>query len=289
MAASTPDSVDPTVLTEVERRRCFGGWQVVVEHDSAVLDCRMKLAVFLPPQAGPRPALMFLSGLTCTEQNVITKAGAQRACAQRGLVLVCPDTSPRGERVADNTPWDIGQGAGFYLTATRQPWSWHYRMDQYVLDEVPQVVATLVEVTSWGITGHSMGGHGALTLALRNPGRFASVSAMSPILEPSHVPWGRKAFQTYLGQDPAAWAAYDATMLIPGATERLPLLIDQGDADPFLEEQLTSARFRAACDAAGHPLEYRLQPGYDHSYYFVASFIDDHVAWAADAADALAG
>lgn len=269
----------------VEEHRCHGGRQLVVQHDSAVLGCPMRLAVFLPAQAtdAERPVLLFLSGLTCTEQNVITKGAAQQACAQHGLILVCPDTSPRGPDVADSPDWDLGQGAGFYLSATQAPWAAHYRMDRYVMDEVPAVVGQLARAGRWGVTGHSMGGHGALVLALRNPGRFGSVSALAPILEPMSVPWGQKAFAAYLGPDQAAWAAYDASRLIAQATERLSLLIDQGGADPFLAEQLTSRSFLAAAARAGQAVDYRLQPGYDHSYYFVSSFLPEHVAWHAAA------
>ncbi|MFT4621747.1 MAG: S-formylglutathione hydrolase [Myxococcota bacterium] len=268
----------------VSQSACFGGVQRVVSHRSEVLGCDMRVAVYTPPGVTPdSPVLLFLSGLTCTEQNVITKAGAQRACAAHGLVLVCPDTSPRGPEVADDPAWDLGQGAGFYLTATQPPWSAHYRMDRYVLDELPAVVRPYTESGAWGIAGHSMGGHGALVLALRNPGRFRSVSALAPILQPLDVPWGHKVFSAYLGEDRAEWARWDAASLIAGATERLPLLIDQGDADPFLASQLLSERFLAECRAAGHPVTYRRQPGYDHGYHFVASVIDDHVAHCAAA------
>lgn len=263
-----------------ESRRCFGGEQRVYVHASLLLGCDMRVGVYLPPGAEGRdlPVLVYLSGLTCTEQNVITKAGAQRYCAEHGLILVCPDTSPRGDRVADDPAWDLGQGAGFYLTATRQPWAANYRMGRYVLDELPELLRPLTRSDARSITGHSMGGHGAITLALRNPGRFRSVSALAPILEPSRVPWGRKAFAAYLGDDEEAWAQWDAEHLIAEAQERLPILIDQGGDDPFLAEQLTSAAFLAAARAAGHPVTYRRQPGYDHSYYFVSSFIGDHIA-----------
>ena len=266
--------------------RCFGGTQLILAHDSEVLGCEMRLGVFLPPGHQPgddTPALTFLSGLTCTEQNVTTKAGAQRACAEHGLLFIAPDTSPRGEGVPDDPAYDLGQGAGFYLTATQAPWSSHFRMDQYILRELPAVVAQLTASTRRGVTGHSMGGHGALTLALKNPGHFQSVSALAPILQPLDVPWGHKAFSAYLGDDRAAWAQHDAASLLAGAPERLPILIDQGGADSFLAEQLRSERFLASAQAVGHPVEYRLQPGYDHSYYFVSTFIGDHVAHAARA------
>ncbi|MFN3241188.1 MAG: S-formylglutathione hydrolase [Planctomycetota bacterium] len=270
-------------LESLERRAAFGGTQLVYAHDSETLGCRMQFAVFLPPGVEPgaacdAPALFFLSGLTCTEQNVIQKSGLQRACAEHGLVLVCPDTSPRGDDVADDDGWDLGQGAGFYLTATQQPWSKHYRMDRYVTDELVEVVRQFTRSDALGVTGHSMGGMGAIRLALANPGRFGSVSAFAPILQPLDVPWGHKAFAAYLGDDRDAWAKHDPASLIAAAPERLPLLIDQGDADTFYPAQLVAERFLAACKQHDHPVTYRLQPGYDHSYYFVATFAADHVA-----------
>lgn len=268
-------------MERVSSSACFGGRQEVWEHQSSVLGVKMRFAVYLPPAAeqGPCPVLWFLSGLTCTEQNVITKGGFQRDCAAHGVILVAPDTSPRGEGVADDPAWDLGQGAGFYVNATEAPWAAHFRMYDYVLHELPALVAAHFPTNGrQGITGHSMGGHGALVLALRNPGRFRSVSAFAPIVAPSAVPWGEQAFGAYLGPDRAAWAAYDATALIAGAAERLPILIDQGEADPFLEGQLQPGRLVAACAAAGHPIGLRMRPGYDHGYYFVASFAADHVA-----------
>ncbi len=265
-------------LEELERHGAFGGTQLVFAHDSERLGCRMRFSVFLPPRPEHAPVLYFLSGLTCTEQNATQKSGLQRWCAEHDLILVCPDTSPRGDDVADSEDWDLGQGAGFYLTATQAPWSSHYRMDQYVVEELPGIVARWTDNDARSVTGHSMGGMGALRLALANPGVFRSVSAFSPILQPLDVPWGHKAFTAYLGEDRSTWAAFDPASLIEGAAERLPLLIDQGGADGFLETQLTSDRFLAACEAADHPVTYRLQPGYDHSYYFVATFAPDHVA-----------
>lgn len=241
----------------------------------------MRFAIYLPPQAqaGKLPVLYWLSGLTCNEQNFITKAGAQRYAAEHGVILVAPDTSPRGDGVADDDGYDLGQGAGFYLDATREPWAAHYRMHDYVVDELPALVEAHFPAThARGISGHSMGGHGALVAALRNPGRYRSVSAFSPIVAPMQVPWGQKAFTAYLGEDRAAWAQWDATELVRGAAEKLPLLVDQGDADEFLASQLKPELLRAACEAAGHPLELRMQPGYDHSYYFIASFIGEHIA-----------
>jgi S-formylglutathione hydrolase len=273
-------------IERIEHRACFGGWQDVYRHRSAVLDCDMRFAVYLPPQAAkaPVPVLYWLSGLTCTEQNFITKAGAQRYAAEQGVALVAPDTSPRGEDVADDDGYDLGKGAGFYVNATTTPWSRHYRMYDYVVHELPELVEAQLPVTHVrAISGHSMGGHGALIIALKNPGRYRSASAFSPIVAPSHVPWGKKALSTYLGDDIEAWKAYDATELIKTARERLPLLIDQGDADEFLHTQLQPGLLKAAADAVGHPAILRMQSGYDHSYYFVASFIGEHVAYHATA------
>lgn len=268
-------------MERIEHRACFGGWQDVYRHRSDVLGCGMNVAVYLPPQARQRrlPVLYWLSGLTCNEQNFITKAGAQRYAAEHGIILVAPDTSPRGDEVADAEGYDLGKGAGFYLNATEQPWAEHYRMHDYVVEELPALVEAEFPATDMrGISGHSMGGHGALVLALRNPGRYRSVSAFSPIVAPSQVPWGEKAFKAYLGEDRATWTRWDASALVAGAAERLPLLVDQGDADEFLGGQLQPQRLQAACEAAGHPLTLRMQPGYDHSYYFIASFIGDHIA-----------
>ncbi len=268
-------------MQRIEHRACSGGWQDVYQHRSEVLDCEMKFAVYLPPQAATQklPVLYWLSGLTCNEQNFITKAGAQRYAAEHGIILVAPDTSPRGDEVADAEGYDLGKGAGFYLNATQEPWARHYRMHDYIVEELPALIeAHFPASDARGISGHSMGGHGALVLALRNPGRYRSVSAFSPIVAPSQVPWGEKAFSAYLGPDRSAWAQWDATELVATATERLPLLVDQGDADEFLGGQLQPQRLQAACEAADHPLQLRLQPGYDHSYYFIASFIGDHIA-----------
>ena len=267
-------------MTErIERHACFGGWQDVYRHRSDALGCDMTVGVYFPPQAqhGPCPVLYWLSGLTCTEQNFITKAGAQQYAAEHGIILVAPDTSPRGQGVADADRYDLGQGAGFYVDALREPWSRHYRMQEYVSRELPEwVEADPAASQVRAISGHSMGGHGALVTALRNPGRYRSVSAFSPIVAPSRVPWGAQAFAAYLGEDRAAWKQWDAVELIAGAPERLPLLVDQGDADEFLERELRPELLREACKAAGHPLELRLQPGYDHSYYFIATFIGEN-------------
>lgn len=273
-------------MERTEHRACFGGWQDVYRHRSSTLNCEMSVAVYLPPQALERacPVLYWLSGLTCTEQNFITKAGAQRYASEHGIILVAPDTSPRGDDVADAEGYDLGKGAGFYVNATQAPWSSHYRMHDYVTQELPALIEANFPATSArGISGHSMGGHGALVLALRNPGRYRSVSAFSPIVAPSDVPWGQKALGAYLGDDRDAWRAWDACALIADAGERLPLMVDQGEADEFLAAQLQPERLRAACDAAGHSLELRLHAGYDHSYYFIASFIGEHIAYHAAA------
>lgn len=268
-------------LERIEHRACFGGWQDVYEHASTTLGCTMRFAVYLPPQAerATLPVLYWLSGLTCNEQNFITKAGAQRYAAEHGVILVAPDTSPRSDDVADADSYDLGKGAGFYVDATQAPWATHYRMYDYVVNELPALIeAQFPASDARAISGHSMGGHGALVIALKNPGRYRSVSAFSPIVAPSQVPWGEKAFGAYLGDDRTAWRAYDATALVETATERLPLLIDQGDADEFLDGQLKPHLLQAACEVAGHPIDLRLQPGYDHSYYFIQSFIGEHIA-----------
>ncbi len=268
-------------MERIEHRACFGGWQDVYRHRSEVLGCDMTVGVYFPPQAqqGPCPVLYWLSGLTCTEQNFITKAGAQRYAAEHGIILVAPDTSPRGEGVADAEGYDLGKGAGFYLNATQEPWAQHYRMYDYIVDELPAwVEADPAASDRRAISGHSMGGHGALTIALKNPGRYRSVSAFSPIVAPSRVPWGEKAFTAYLGQDREAWKQHDTVELVASARERLPLLVDQGGDDEFLDGQLRPQVLQAACEAAGHPLNLNIRPGYDHSYYFIASFIGEHIA-----------
>ncbi|HET7269136.1 MAG TPA: S-formylglutathione hydrolase [Oleiagrimonas sp.] len=267
-------------MQRVESHACFGGRQEVWEHASTALDCAMRMGVYLPPQAEhkPCPVLYWLSGLTCNEQNFITKAGAQRHAAEHGLILVAPDTSPRGSDVADDAEYDLGQGASFYLDATQKPWSAHYCMHAYIAHELPDLVEAHFPATdARAISGHSMGGHGALVTALKHPGRYRSVSAFSPVVAPSRVPWGEKAFTAYLGDDREAWKAWDACELIAQARKKLPLLVDQGEADPFLDEQLRPQCLRDVCARTGHPLDLRMRPGYDHSYYFVASFIAEHV------------
>ncbi|HDS1010397.1 MULTISPECIES: S-formylglutathione hydrolase [Stenotrophomonas] len=267
-------------MERIERHASFGGWQDVYQHESSSLGCTMKFGVYLPPQAssGPVPVLYWLSGLTCTEQNFITKSAVQQLAAEHGIAIVAPDTSPRGESVADDPAYDLGQGAGFYVNATEAPWSDHYRMYDYVVSELPALVEKNFPVSqARSISGHSMGGHGALVIALRNPGRYRSVSAFSPIVAPTQVPWGQKAFSAYLGGDQEQWRQYDAVELIADAKERLPLLVDQGLSDDFLQNQLRPELLRDACAKANHPLSLNLRDGYDHSYYFISSFIADHL------------
>ncbi|PZP42614.1 MAG: S-formylglutathione hydrolase [Azospirillum brasilense] len=270
------------------RTRSFGGTQLVCRHDSAATGTPMRFGLYLPPQAeeaGARlPLLWFLSGLTCTEANFTEKAGAQRLAAEFGLVLAVPDTSPRGEGVADDPAYDLGQGAGFWLDATQAPWAPHFRMESWVTGELPDLLAAEfpVDLARQSIFGHSMGGHGALTLALRHPGRFRSVSAFAPIVSPMRCPWGEKALTAYLGPDRARWRGHDATALIEDGARVAGILVDQGMADQFLEGQLKPELLREACDRAGIPLTLRMQEGYDHSYYFISSFVADHLRWHAE-------
>jgi len=272
-------------MQQIAENKCFGGRQVRYSHASQVLGCEMKFSVFLPPQAseGKVPVVYWLSGLTCTDENFVTKAGAQRYAAELGLAIVAPDTSPRGEGVPDDPEgaYDFGLGAGFYVNATQAPWSRHYQMYDYVVRELPALVAgdCPVDDSRVGISGHSMGGHGALTIALKNPGRFRSVSAFAPICSPLNCPWGEKALGGYLGPDRDAWRAHDTTALLAQASERLPVLVDQGDADDFLQEQLKTHLLQEASGAAEYPMTIRMQPGYDHSYFFIASFIGEHLAF----------
>ncbi len=264
--------------------RCFGGSQQVWRHQSAATGTEMEFAIFLPfgeEDAAPRPVLFWLSGLTCTWANFTEKAGAQCYAASHGLILVCPDTSPRGtELPGEHETYDFGSGAGFYIDATAEPWSRHYRMFSYVTDELPELVGRHFPagIGRRGIFGHSMGGHGALTIALKQPERWRSLSAFAPIVAPSQVPWGRKAFAGYLGADEAAWRAHDACALAASTAWRRPILIDQGTGDEFLETQLRPELFEAACAAAGIPLTVRRREGYDHSYYFISTFIAEHLA-----------
>ncbi|MGJ8564787.1 MAG: S-formylglutathione hydrolase [Alphaproteobacteria bacterium] len=279
-------------MTPISHNKMFGGDQFVYEHDSPACGCPMRVGVFVPPQAADAhcPAVIFLSGLTCTEQNFVTKAGAQKLAAELGIVLIAPDTSPRGDHVPDDKEsWDFASGAGFYLDATRMPWAKNYKMGTYVRDELTAWIAeTLpVDMNRIGLSGHSMGGHGALTLHLKNPDLYKSCSAFAPITNPSNVPWGQKAFTGYLGEGKAAWGAYDATHLVIESPSSATLLIDQGMADNFFAEQLDPSTFLAACEKSGQSVNYRRQEGYDHSYYFIASFMDDHLRHHADILKAL--
>ena len=270
-------------LETVSETRCFGGRQITFKHNSDATGTAMRVAVFLPPGAerGPVPAFWFLSGLTCTEDNFSQKAGAQRAAAELGLALVAPDTSPRGDGVPDDEAYDFGMGAGFYLDATEAPWSANYRMRSYVEEELPALLAAALplDLSRQGLSGHSMGGHGALTIGLRNPGRFRAVSAFSPIVSPMNCPWGEKALSRYLGADRPAWRAYDACALIADGARLPEILVEQGTADPFLAGQLKPELLEAACRDAGIALTLNRRDGYDHSYFFIASFIADHLRW----------
>lgn len=261
----------------------FGGTQGVYRHASKATGTDMTFAVFVPPQAanGPCPVVTYLSGLTCTHANVMEKGEYRRAAAELGLIVVCPDTSPRGESVADDAAYDFGQGAGFYLDAIEAPWSANYRMETYVAEELAGLVADSfpVDEARQGLFGHSMGGHGALTLALRRPGLWKSVSAFAPIAAPTQVPWGRKALAGYLGADERRWRGHDAVALIEDGRRLDDLLVDVGEADPFLERELKPELLEAACKAAGMPLTLRRQAGYDHSYFFISTFMADHLAW----------
>lgn len=270
-------------MDTVSESRCFGGVQGVYVHESAACAGPMRFALYLPPGAGRVPLVTFLSGLTCTEENFTVKAGAQRLAGELGLALLVPDTSPRGRGVpGEDDAWDVGTGAGFWLDATEEPWARSYRMETWAARELPEAVAAAfprVDLGRQAIFGHSMGGHGALTLYLRHPGRYRSVSALAPIVAPSRVPWGRKAFAAYLGPDEAAWRDHDACELVrrAAAPPEQPILVDQGEADPHLDVQLRPELLADACRAAGFPLELRLQPGYDHGYHFVATFVGDHL------------
>ncbi len=276
-------------LHKLSGARCFDGDQLRFQHDSAVLSCSMKFSVYMPPQSAidrqnnSVPVLYWLSGLTCTDENFVHKAGAQRVAAELGIAIVTPDTSPRGEEVpgSSDNAWDHGLGAGFYVNATQQPWAKHYRMYDYVVNELPALVESALPLsrTARAISGHSMGGHGALVVALRNPARYRSVSAFAPIVAPSQCPWGRKAFGHYLGDDERSWLQYDAAALVPKAVQKLPMLVDQGEADSFLLEQLRPDSLVQACRDAGYPLDYRSRPGYDHSYYYIATFIEEHLRY----------
>jgi len=262
--------------------RTQGGTLTYRRHDSAATGTPMRFSVFTPDGPGPFPALVWLSGLTCTEDNFTTKAGAYAAAAQHGVVIVAPDTSPRGEGVADDPAYDLGQGAGFYVDATEDPWAEHFQMESYITRDLLAALAASapVDMARVGIFGHSMGGHGALTLALRHPDLFKSVSAFAPIVSPTRCPWGHKALTAYLGPDQRTWSDHDACLLIERGESRFDdILVDQGTADSFLAEQLKPELLTAACASAGQKLTLRMQEGYDHSYFFIASFVAEHVAW----------
>ena len=267
----------------ISETACFGGTQGYYSHHSKTTQCPMRFSVFAPPAAKKTevPVLWYLSGLTCSEDNATVKAGFQRLAAELGIMVVCPDTSPRGDGVADDESWDFGQGAGFYLDATQPPWSRHFNMESYITRELPSIIAEHFagDMTRQGISGHSMGGHGALTLWRKNPGIYKSVSAFAPIVSPINCPWGQKALAGYLGPDQKAWQAYDACALIRdhGAINGVSILVDQGLADPFLTEQLKPAFLTRACEQTGQRLTLRQHEGYDHSYFFIATFMEDHL------------
>ncbi len=276
-------------METIETHTAHGGIQSVHRHDSTATGTPMTFAVFTPPRAAdaPCPVVYFLSGLTCTHANVMEKGEYRKAAAELGIIVVCPDTSPRaneGGNVADDEAYDLGQGAGFYVDSTQAPWAPHFRMETYVTEELPALVAKhfRVDPARQGVFGHSMGGHGALTLALKNPGRYRSCSAFAPIVAPSRVPWGRKAFAAYLGADEAEWRRHDACALIADGARLPEILVDQGADDAFLSEQLQPERLEAACADTGIPLTLRRQPGHDHSYYFISTFMADHMAWHAE-------
>jgi len=268
-------------IENISANKSFGGWHKQYSHHSSSLNCAMRFAIYLPPQVEEGikvPVLYWLSGLTCSDENFMQKAGAQQIAAELGVAIVAPDTSPRGESVANDEGYDLGQGASFYINATQKPWQNNYQMYDYIVDELPQLIESTFPVSDKrAIAGHSMGGHGALMIALRNPARYSSMSAFSPISNPSNCPWGEKAFTAYLGKDKKAWQDYDASILMRKATVLVPALVDQGEADDFLNEQLKPDTLLAAASGNDYPLELRRHQGYDHSYYFIASFIEQHL------------
>lgn len=273
-------------METVSTNHSHGGTQGVYRHHSAETGTEMTFSVFVPPhQPGAKlPVLWYLSGLTCTHANVTEKGEFRQACVQHGVILVAPDTSPRGDDVPDDEAYDFGKGAGFYVDATQAPWAQHFRMRSYIETELPALIAAQfpADMARQGITGHSMGGHGALTIALRNPGRFRSASAFSPIVSPLNCPWGEKALAGYIGADRSTWREYDACALIEDGARLPDLLVDQGTADGFLEGQLKTSLLVDACARAGQPATIRMQEGYDHSYYFISTFMPEHIAWHAE-------
>jgi S-formylglutathione hydrolase len=278
-------TIDP-LIESISVNKIFGGWHKQYSHNSKTVNANMRFAIFLPPQAnnGKKvPVLYWLSGLTCTDENFMQKAGALRVAAELGIAIVSPDTSPRGEEVADDDSYDLGQGAGFYLNASQAPWSRHYQMYDYVVKELPAIIeATFPVSDKRAISGHSMGGHGALTIGLLNAERYRSMSAFSPICNPIKVPWGKKAFSAYLGKDQASWYQHDASELMRIAKQFIPAKVDQGGADDFLKEQLKPETLEAAAKMSGYPLELTIHEGYDHSYYFISSFIEAHLRFHAE-------
>ena len=273
-------------IENISVNKSFDGWHKQYRHHSNVLNCEMRFAIYLPPQAsnGKKvPVLYWLSGLTCSDENFMQKADAQRMAAELGIAIVAPDTSPRGADVADDEGYDLGQGAGFYVNATQAPWNRHYHMYDYVVDELPKLIESMFPVSDKrSIAGHSMGGHGALVIALRNSDAYQSVSAFSPISNPINSPWGKKAFTAYLGRDMSTWSEYDASVLMRQATNLVPALVDQGDGDNFLAEQLKPEMLEAAAGVSGYPLALNIREGYDHSYYFISSFIENHLRFHAE-------
>ena len=269
----------------LSENKCFAGTQYRYQHQSAVLDCPMHFSIFVPDVAKDSkvPVLYWLSGLTCTDENFVNKAGAQKAASELGIAIVAPDTSPRGEGVPDDPDgaYDLGMGAGFYLNATAPPWKEHYQMYDYIVSELPELIARYfpLDAEAQSISGHSMGGHGALTIALKNPDRYKSVSAFAPICAPMQCPWGIKALSSYLGDDQSSWSDYDATQLIARTEDVIPILIDQGESDQFLGQQLHPHLFLSAAKDAGIKVDYRLRPGFDHSYFYIATFIAEHLAF----------
>lgn len=273
-------------IEHISSNKSFGGWHKQYSHESTTTHCRMRFAIYLPPQCsnGTKvPVLYWLSGLTCTDENFMQKAGAQRMAAELGIAIVAPDTSPRGDNVANDDGYDLGQGAGFYLNATQAPWSSHYHMYDYVVSELPALIEAHFPVTQQrAISGHSMGGHGALSIALKNPQRYSSASAFSPICHPTQCPWGEKAFTAYLGEDKNTWQQYDTVALMKQSKDALPMMVDQGLDDSFLKEQLMPSALAAVAAEKDYPIVIRQHDGYDHSYYFIASFIEEHLRFHAE-------